>query len=242
MFIRNLNRLLRRLGLELHCYPGNLSMERAIARAAKRNLAISTVIDVGASDGQWSRITQRYFATASYFLMEANPVHQQKLESFKKQLAKIDYVIAAAGDEVGKAYFDASDDFGGLASHTPTGGKMIEVPLTTIDVQVREKKLAPPFMIKLDTHGFEVPIFNGAAQTLTQTNLIVVEAYNFKLTNSSLRFHEMCAFLEKKGFRCVDLCDPLFRPQDDALWQFDLFFIRDRRPEFSHNTYEISAH
>jgi len=36
-----------------------------------------------------------------------------------------------------------------------------------------------PYLIKLDTHGVEIPILNGSAQTLKDTNVLVVEVYNF---------------------------------------------------------------
>lgn len=40
------------------------------------------------------------------------------------------------------------------------------VPATTIDLEVAERGLQAPFVIKLDTHGFELPILNGARGTL----------------------------------------------------------------------------
>ena len=60
-------------------------------------------------------------------------------------------------------------------------------------------------------------IFEGAAETLKQTELICVECYNFKIADPSIRFHEMIAYLEGKGFRVIDVCDALWRPGDGAL-------------------------
>ena len=37
---------------------------------------------------------------------------------------------------------------------------------------------------------------------------------------------------EKKGFRVIDIAEPLYRPFDKALWQLDLFFFRADRDEF----------
>ena len=65
---------------------------------------------------------------------------------------------------------------------------------------MRQHQLRPPFLIKLDTHGFEVPILKGAQETLQQTNLLVIETYNFQLQPTSLRFHEMCSYMEFGGF------------------------------------------
>jgi hypothetical protein len=98
--------------------------------------------------------------------------------------------------------------------------------------------LPAPFALKLDTHGFEVPIFEGASGILERTNLIIVEVYNFKIAEGALKFYEMCLYLEKKGFLCADIADIMRRPGDNFLWQTDLFFLRKNRPEFLQNRYK----
>ena len=103
--------------------------------------------------------------------------------------------------------------------------------------EVARRSLSPPFLVKLDTHGFEVPILDGASRTLEETSLLVVEAYNFDLGPGALRFPDLCRLLEQRGFRCVDLADPMWRPRDGALWQLDLLFVPASRPEFASNTY-----
>jgi len=123
-----------------------------------------------------------------------------------------------------------------VATHSQTGTGYRQVPMVALDSVVRERALKPPFILKLDTHGFEVPILEGAKNTLNETLLLVVEVYNFQLSPQSLRFHEIIAYLEQRGFRCVDICDPIFR-QDGVLWQLDLFFMRADSAEFNSNNY-----
>jgi FkbM family methyltransferase len=216
----------------------NLSLRSALKRCRRRGLDIGTVIDIGASNGVWSLKALKFFPDADFFLVEAQDAHQQALQRAKAKNARLDYIISAAGNYDGEIYFDASDPFGGVASNFPLENDYIEVPVTTIDTLVQKKRLRSPFLLKLDTHGFEVPIFVGARETLRQTALIIVETYNFKLTSDSLRFHEMCSFLESRGFRCIDLCEPMHRPRDKAFWQVDLFFVPADREEFKSDTYE----
>src|ERR1700730_15699226 len=54
--------------------------------------------------------------------------------------------------------------------------------------------LPGPYLIKLDTHGYEVPILCGATETLRNTNLLVIETYNFRLIESCLLFDEIIAY------------------------------------------------
>jgi FkbM family methyltransferase len=226
--------VLRGLGHDLD----PVSLDGALRRMRGWQPRLGTVIDIGASDGSWTRVCRRYFSEADYFLIEAQSVHLPALKRLQRSWPRLRYVHAAAGDAVATIYFDASDPQGGAASSTPVDGKGgIEVPMTTVDAQVRLNGLKAPFLLKLDTHGFEVPIFEGARETLAETDLIVVETYNFRISESSLHFHEMVAYLESKGFRCADLIDPLHRPHDQALWQFDLVFARAEHPLFQYHQY-----
>lgn len=230
--------ILKSVGLQKIPTLPSLSLESALERIKVKDIKIETVIDVGASNGSWAKIVQQYFPKAFYYLIEANPYHLNSLEKFKLSSENIDFVLAAAGDINGEIYFDASDPFGGLASHISSQDANIKVPIVTIDSVCKLHDLQPPFLIKLDTHGFEIPIFEGSSEILNKTNLVIVETYNFNIAENSLRFHKICEYLENKGFRCIDICDPLFREKDLALWQFDLFFIRSDHPTFLCNSWK----
>ena len=60
--------------------------------------------------------------------------------------------------------------------------------------------LPGPYLIKLDTHGYEVPILCGATETLRNTNLLVIETYNFRLIGNNLLFHEIIAYMRERRF------------------------------------------
>ena len=200
---------------------------------------IKSVIDVGASDGRWTERVIPRFPSAQYLLIEAQAgPHGEKLKELAARRENVDYVIAAAGDKSGVLHFEASEPLGGRASEKPFDEYDIEVPAVTIDDAVAERGLPGPYLLKLDTHGFEVPIFQGATKTLEQTELIIVEVYNFTLCEGALRFSAMCDFLEQRGFRPLDLFDVIHRPHDGALWQFDMLLGRIDAPEFSSNTFE----
>ena len=111
-------------------------------------------------------------------------------------------------------------------------------PMTTVDAEVARLGLLPPFLLKRDAHGFEDQTLDGATDKLSQTDLLVIEAYNFTLQTGAMRFHELCVRLDESGFRTVDLVNALRRPGDGLLCQFDLFFARADRVEFASNTYE----
>jgi FkbM family methyltransferase len=214
-----------------------VSLEGALGRCRRRGVEIGTVIDVGASDGRWTEECLRVWPGASYFLIEAQAPHEAALRKMKARVPKLEYLMAAAGDLEGEIFFDATDLLGGIASHTPFQENCIVVPVTTIDAEIARRGLRPPFLIKLDTHGFERAILQGAISALSHTVLLVVETYNFNFTSENLRFPAMVEHIETLGFRCADLCDPVHRPDDHVLWQFDLFFAPANATVFHRNKY-----
>ena len=213
------------------------TMEGALRGLSSRGHGFKTVVDIGASDGSWSALLMRHFPACRYLLVEAQPVHEPALRAYCARHPNAQYVLAAAGESEGHIHFDASDAFGGVASYEPSGASDIRVPVISVDAELKARGLQGPYLLKLDTHGFEIPILKGAAQTLASTEVIVMECYNYRIAPECLTFDEMCRYLGERGFRCIDLVDPLYRPYDDSFWQMDLVFVRSSRPEFSHQGY-----
>lgn len=215
-------------------YPRPADLHDAMLR--RSDVKIETVIDVGASNGRWTDQMMRHFPDANYLLVEAQvAAHGDALEKFKAANPKVDYVLCAAGDHDGEIQFYANEPLGGAASTEPFPENNIVVPMLTVDTLIRQRSLPGPFLLKLDTHGFEVPILRGARDTLTHAAVLIIEAYNFTLRPGAVRFYELCQFLEPHGFRCVDMFDLINRPLDNALWQMDLVFLPSAHPVFHSN-------
>lgn len=241
MIKAGIKKLLRNLGIHVSRVGGpadRATMEGAFRALARRRHGFRTVIDVGASNGSWSASLMRHFPSSRYLLIEAQPVHEVALREFCARHVNSQFVLAAAGENPGEIYFDAADPLGGQAAYAPRSAADIRVPVVTIDAEVKAKALPGPYLLKFDTHGFEVPILRGAAATLEHAEAVIMECYNFRIAPEALTFDEMCRYLGERGFRCIDLVDPLHRPHDDAFWQMDLVFVRQDRPEFAYPDYD----
>lgn len=231
------NAALAPAGLHLMRRDRAFEMDGLLARAAGRTSSPATVIDVGASDGVWSLRARRHFPRAHFLLFEPLAERQAALAKLKS-IHGFDFIAAAAGARPGNISFkvDPALDGSGVAAPGEPGTRT--VPVETIDTAVAARGLAGPYCLKLDTHGHEIPVLEGATVALQQTQLLIIEAYNFQLTPDCLRFHELCAWLEVRGFRCCDLADPMRRPRDGVLWQMDLAFAPASSPLFAHSSYE----
>ncbi len=232
------NTLLAPTGLHLERRNRVFDMDGLLARARARGAALASIIDVGASDGVWSLRARRYFPHANFLLFEPLAERRKALQDLCKKHRAFDFVPAAAGAAAGTVEFAIDPGLDGSGVAGPDKAATRPVPLETIDAAVAARNLPGPYGLKLDTHGYEVPVLAGATQVLTRTELLIIEAYNFKLTPDCLRFHELCAWLEARGFRCCDLADPMRRPSDGVLWQADLAFAPATSLLFTSSRYD----
>ena len=233
--LSSLNHLFGLRGLELRSrvrIEEDCSMEAGLRRAGTRRPKIGTVIDVGAAAGKWTKLARPHFPEARFFLIEPLRERVPELEALG-----VDFVSAVAGAEPGETTLNVTDDLDGSGVADAPGSASRTVAVTTIDREVSERKLTGPFFIKLDTHGYEVPILAGARATLAQTALLMTEVYNFQLTVGCLRFPQLCARMEELGFLPCDMIEPARRPDDLALWQMDIVFARADAPIFSRKTH-----
>ena len=234
------NAILRPAGVQI--YKAGMDMESVLKLVGRMPGRIGTVIDIGASTGRWSAMAMPHFPDARFIGVDPLDEREPDLKRLKSRQPKFDYVLCVAGEKDNDVVELAVT--GNLDGSTVGGsvgdGQMRQVPLHSVDAIVAMKNCDGPFILKFDTHGFEVPILKGAAKTLEQTDYIVMEVYNFRHTEGTLTFYEMCSLLEGMGFRCFNLVDPMQRPIDKAFWQMDLFFARKNHPVFSSDSYSAS--
>jgi FkbM family methyltransferase len=196
---------------------------------------IDTVIDVGAAAGTWYEKAHQVWPQANYMLFEPLIERTQELEEIKQKNHKVSVIFAALGKEQSKLKFTVSDDLDGSGFYGT--GNQREIPVEYLDGIISQEKMKGPYVLKLDTHGFEIPIFEGAADTLKNTELIIVEVYGFYVAPNSLLFWQICEYLDEKGFRLADIVDIMRREKDQAFWQCDAFFIKKTNKIFENNSY-----
>lgn len=209
-------------------------MQSALHLLAQIGIEPSTIADVGASDGRWSKVARSVFPTSELVLFEPQPVHAQALERFQHDHPSARIIRSAVGGSEGTSSFDAADPWSGVLEEEATANS-ITVPVVTLDGALSEAR--PPFLVKLDTHGVEAAILAGAERTLTRSVGWIIEAYNQRITTECLLFWELCEYMAERDFRPIDLVDVLHRPHDRTLWQMDLFFVRSDWPGFSYLEY-----
>lgn len=234
-----INQLLSLVNIKLvKCNTDIFDMDSGLTRLKEHSTPIRTVLDIGASNGSWTINAMKIFPDASFIAIE--PLHEREkpLRQLAQKYPNLIVATCVAGERDNcQVMLNVSEDLDG-STITGDGGKSRQVPMKTIDTIIAENNLKGPFLLKFDTHGYEVPILKGAMKTLENTSVIIMEVYNFNISETSLRFHEMCAYMENLGFRCFDVVDLMLREHDKAFWQMDLFFCRKDEKIFEYNSYK----
>ena len=215
----------------------SFSMSDAVKRIVDHNIEIRSIIDIGASNGIWSVNAMKTFPNTTILAVEPLRERFSDLQTLKAKNKNFDYEPCAIGNSMlDQVLINVSNDLDG-STIGGAGGIPRHVKQKTIDHIISEKMIAGPFLLKFDTHGYELPILEGAKETLKNTNIIIMEVYNFQITKSTLLFYEMCTRMEELGFRCYDMADPMLRIYDKSFWQMDIFFCRNDAKLFSHEGY-----
>lgn len=216
-----LNRVLSVFGFEVVRSGSTMS---STLRWLRDKVALDHVIDIGASDGQWTKRNIKVFDNASFLMVDPLVENEPRLSRLSKN-PMINYALIALGSKEGIATFKVTEDL--VGSGLNEVGDTYQTRDILIDtLENITKGLEGRIFLKLDTHGVENEILKGGQGMLTRVDAILVETYNFRLSESSWRFDELMNFLEQEGFTLARVCDVLNRPLDGQFWQFDLLFVR----------------
>jgi len=235
-----LKKALNIIGYEMRKVPSkefvnHNSMQATLQRIKNAGINPQNVVDVGAASGKWTRKALTLWPKANYHLIE--PLEEQKsvLDNLVAEYSNICYHTGVAGAEQGTISFSVSDDLDGSGVYGKEATNVRELPVLTLDTIT--KKQPGTFLIKLDTHGYEIPILEGAKETLKYTEALIIEVYGFYVSPTGLLFHQLSSWLEEKGFRLFDIVDVMRRDKDLAFWQADATYLKANHSVFKDNNY-----
>jgi FkbM family methyltransferase len=211
-------------------------MEEGLLRMKELGILPDIIIDIGAAQGKWTANGLKFWPNAKYELVEPLKENEGHLTELKKVHKNINFHLAVAGESTGETWLVVSPDLDGSGVYGGSSLNSRKVPIVKVDDIV--KGTNGSILLKLDTHGYELPILKGSEDTLKRTSLLVIEVYGFRISPTCLLFHELSTELGKWGFRLIDMVDIMRRPGDQAFWRCDAFFIRKDHPVFERTTYD----
>jgi FkbM family methyltransferase len=209
-----------------------MSMSGVLQHTKKIGFSPATLVDAGAAFGDWTACAHSIFPNARCILIEPLTEYQPVIEMVCQSLKSSRLVSGAAAgpdttqiamnvhrDLVGSSIFEEVEDEGTLVQEKRV------VPAYTLDDLCADER--PPFLLKLDLQGAELEALQGGERTLARTEMVILEVSFFRAIRTAPLFHEVTAFMKKKGFVVYDIAGISYRPLDGALCQADIAFVRE---------------
>ena len=208
-------------------------------RRASKRFTPATIIDVGASDGSWSKMACGVWPKTDLVLVEGNEHFRPALMDFgrsAKGRVRVELSLAGATHGETGAKFNTKNPYQGVellradSWEASPEHESRRVRVIRLDDMTALAADVAPYLLKLDVHGHEAMIFEGAREVLALSVAVIVEVYFWEPCTSAPKFWELIPILARYGFRPTDICEPLYRPSDGRCAQVDMLFERTEAP------------
>lgn len=183
------------------------------------------LVDGGAYQGDWTRQFWNIWPGRPSLLIEPLPAQRQILETLAATTPGSKVISKAIGRSTCEVRFRLEETNSGIAA-PDSSNHTITIPCTTLDVILSESSSANPNLMKLDLQGFELEALAGCERHFLQFEIIILEVSTLRIGDVPI-FSEVDKFMVGHGYRVYDLLPQYYRPRDGALWQMDVFYVRE---------------
>lgn len=215
------------------------AMDWSLRNLAHIGFRPGVIVDVGAYEGEWTRLAAGVFPEARILMVEA----QRRKEAVLKPLVdtsggRISCHLALLGPEAKAAVDFHEMELGSSVLHERCDAPRTTVsrPMTTLDALVREAGVQRVDFLKLDVQGYELELLKGGVETLRQAEAVLLEVSLLGVIEGAPLMPEVIARMKENGLVPYDICNFMRRPLDRALWQVDMIFVREQSPLLANRT------
>jgi hypothetical protein len=189
--------------------------------------SVTTVIDIGVSDGVFLNRSAKYFPDGIRRI-GIDPIVYSDYPRWKE----VEYYHFAVTNKCGITDFYETEDKVGssinnFASNSSVDSKRMECFLTELNLVQNEN-----FFVKLDTQGSEFECLWSFGELLGSVIGIQIEVWLKPFGGVGQYFSTAIAELDRLGFYVCEIFDPVLRPTAKKLGQVDLFCLRKSHVSF----------
>lgn len=203
--------------------------ELAYRRLAKKGFAPASIIDVGAYEGNWTRLVRRVFPGAPVLMVEAQPGKRPYLQAVCNELSGVRYTQALLSSESGKSvpFFEMETGSSMFPENSNVARVERELITTTLDDVAGSSP--SPTLLKIDVQGAELEVLVGAERTLQSCEIVQLEVALLPYNEGAPTMLEVLNRMVEYEFVPFDVSG-MSRPNGIDLAQIDLLFTRSSSP------------
>jgi FkbM family methyltransferase len=232
---KHIHRFTRSLGFDFYALKDKSDSELLRLRWLQE-MNIQTVLDVGANEGQFAVMIRKLLPQAAICSFEPIPDCYTRLISHFKNDRAFKGFNVAIGDKEETIEMNIND-FSPSSSlleidelhienfkHTAHSKKQ-PITVKTLDGLRKELNPVKPYMVKIDTQGYEDKVIKGGQQVLAEAAVIFIELSYRPLYKEQTLFDDTYKELVRLGFAYHGNFEELLSPVNGLVLQSDGIFI-----------------
>ena len=199
--------------------------ELAYRRLAARGFTPTGIIDVGAYEGNWTRLVRRVFPDAPVLMVEAQECKAPHLEGTCIDLPAVSYVNTVLGAVAGEmvTFYEMETGSSMLPENSNVARKERQLVTRTLDELTDE--MPRGLFLKIDVQGAELKVLAGGESTLDRSEVVQLEVAMLPYNQGAPAFLETVAYMDERGFVPLDYSG-FTRPNGRDLVQVDVVFTK----------------
>lgn len=222
---RRLSRPLKRLVASLVTYEFEGTVYR---RLADRGFRPDAIVDVGAFEGNWTRLALDVFGEVPSLMVEAQQGKKSILDKVVTAHPATRIEMSALGESAGKelVFYEMSTGSSLRPEVSNAERSTTTIVTRTLDDVAREHlPEARRLFLKIDVQGAELDVLRGGAETLARCELVQLELAMLQYNAGAPLLPEVVAFMDQRGFLPIEVSG-FSRPRDELV-QIDMLFARE---------------
>jgi FkbM family methyltransferase len=212
-----------------YCFAPN--MYHGLTAIARRGLSPNTVIDVGAFEGNWSKLARSIWPNTRIIMFEPLFSKQDRLATVAEDIGANVFCELLGARDTEDIYFNVMESGSSVLSEHSSLPRTIELRrLRRMDTLLDSYAINPPALVKIDAQGYELEILKGAEQLLKTIDAVLLEIAVLEVNEGAPLLHDVIPFMLNAGFVTYDILEIHRRPLDQAMNQVDILFLRAGSP------------
>ena len=211
--------------------------EQAYLRLKAKGFEPAHIIDVGAYQGEWTRLSKRVFPDVPVLMVEAQSAKRPFLDKVCAELPNVRYEQALLSRSEGQKVRFFEMETGSSMFPESSNVARVEKELVTATLDGLAGALPSPTLLKIDVQGAEIEVLEGAPKTLSVCEVVQLEVALLPYNEGAPAITDVLNFMADRDFVPFDVSG-MSRPNGLDLAQLDLLFtpsssqLRNRYFEF----------